>query len=353
MSNPLLTMNVVIAISAARHGYLQGNNEGAIQTFYHSRAISTLHKHLRQDPGDASDAIIAAIILEAIYDFYFPSPTRPNSAMLHWKAAIHIIRNRGGHISFAKDPKLRLLLLWWDYTYQSYSTHDWNFNFTKTLSPQICKPPSQVIREQCEEFLLSLQNANNLALQQKASPSPQPARHNVFKRGTNLHNLLLLPTKPHNTLFYRTQLLARLANLLAINATLWDYRDTPDLSERYLTTLNVYIFEHDLDIKPCPETLCQVLIMGIPIAEPFTPLQRKEYDRPWWVGRMVKVSKRLGEESWKRVNDALFRFLTLENEPGLPDSLDLEELRKEILAAPLECAVPEFAGIKTMTWGEV
>jgi hypothetical protein len=53
------------------------------------------------------------------------------------------------------------------------------------------------------------------------------------------------------------------------------------------------------------------------------------------------------------VNDALFRFLTLENEPGLPDSLDLEELRKEILAAPLECAVPEFAGIKTMTWGEV
>ncbi|EGE83332.2 sigma-70 region 2 family protein [Blastomyces dermatitidis ATCC 18188] len=67
---------------------------------------------------------------------------------------------------------------------------------------------------------------------------------------------------------------------------------------------------------------------GTPAAEPVPS------ERPWFVGRMLKIAKRLGRPSWEQLNDSLLSFLTLTAEAPMLPSWE-NDLRHEILTAPL------------------
>jgi hypothetical protein len=246
-----------------------------------------------------------------------------------------------------------MLLVWWDYTFGSYQSNDWNFHFSGTQSSTRLlqsSDPSFEIRQQCEAFLQFLRNSEHLALVQKytSTQGSSPYRNTIFNPGTTLRNLLSSPIGLRIAFpARRRQLIARLGALLSINVALWDYRNSTEHCERYLKSLAVKIVETELDIYPSAEAFCQILIDVVPLAEEGTALRRKEMDRPWFVGRMLKVAKRLGRASWRRLNDMLLGFLTLDETGGFdPGAFGWEEeLRREILDAPLTALVlPAFSG---------
>jgi hypothetical protein len=116
---------------------------------------------------------------------------------------------------------------------------------------------------------------------------------------------------------------------MTINTAIWEYRHSTELSEGFFAELVDNIMNNELDQHISVEALIQILLSG----SKNPALLHTE--RPWFVGRMLKVSKRLSRPTFERLNDLLLSFLTLG--PGLsPVMLGWEsELRTEILQAPL------------------
>ena len=115
---------------------------------------------------------------------------------------------------------------------------------------------------------------------------------------------------------------------MTINTAIWEYRHSTEFSEEFFAELMDNIMNNDLDKHISVEALIQILLSGSnnPIL--------LHTERPWFVGRMLKVSKRLCRPTFERLNDLLLNFLSLG--PGLtPVMLSWEdELRTEILQAP-------------------
>jgi hypothetical protein len=116
----------------------------------------------------------------------------------------------------------------------------------------------------------------------------------MFKPGTNLHNLLSDPAPLITSINHRTQLIARLGSLLSINNAICDYRDDTALTERYLTVLGVKVVEMDLDIHPCPETMCQILIDGVYVAEDGSASSRKRVIDPGFSRECLRLRRDWG-----------------------------------------------------------
>jgi hypothetical protein len=304
--------------------------------------------------------LIYSIISQALQEDLSPLIERKKYSLMHWQAAARLVRARGGPSSFVSNPKLGWLVIWWDYTCGSYQSNEWSFHYSSPRhSKRLFNSPDPYfeIRQQFKEFLLFLRNIEYLALVTKYTIDTRRSsyRYAIFGVGTTLRNLLSSPLG-HRIAFpgQRRQLLARLASLLLINAALWDYHMLTELCEKYLILLRAKIVDVELDIYPTSEALAQILIEGIPLAEEGTKLREKEDDRPWFVGRMLKVAKRLGRPSWQKLNNALFSFLVLDGEFE-PVAFGWEdELRREIMAAPLEALVlPAFSRVwylELMTW---
>jgi len=82
---------------------------------------------------------------------------------------------------------------------------------------------------------------------------------------------------------------------------------------------------NDLDCHTSVEALIQILLSGS------NNPSLLHTERPWFVGRMLKVAKRLSRRNFERLNALLLQFLTLG-----PVMLGWEdELRADILQAPL------------------
>ena len=121
---------------------------------------------------------------------------------------------------------------------------------------------------------------------------------------------------------------------LLINSALCEYAQSPELTNRYLKELEDLIYKNGLDLRPRRERFIQLLLRGSDDPELDRP------DRPWFVGRMLKVMKRLSLASWERIMGLLMRALVLELNPSAePLDMWVETIRAEALAAPSEAFV--------------
>lgn len=219
--------------------------------------------------------------------------------------------------------------------------------------------PTDEIRLQCEEFLDFLRRCEQLALYQRDNPtSSEPTRRTAVKETSLLVQILAAPPGARFTSSgNRKQMVARLTALMMLNAALWDYRYTTARASTFLQTLEQAAIDSEVSMSGSVEALLQILLAcndGFP--EPWTtpskpalPEHLPDYTqysptatapsaRPWFVGRMLKIAKRLHADSWHRVNHFLFSCFALQVQE--PTSYLWEpELRREILDAPLTCYV--------------
>ncbi|OXV09247.1 hypothetical protein Egran_02993 [Elaphomyces granulatus] len=223
--------------------------------------------------------------------------------------------------------------------------------------------PRQEVMLQCEELINFLKRCEQLALNRQGSVSEAlaPTLHSSFQKNSMLYQILASPASERFTPSgNRKQFVARLASLMMLNAAFWDYRSSIFRTETFLSNLIFKMLDSEVDTSGSLEALLQILLsckdgidesqidlLSMPLVPGSSPENRQTPDfsqysptatspfaRPWFVGRMLKISKRLCFESWMHVNEILFSCLTLQiQNPQVPSWEN--ELRREIMAAPL------------------
>lgn len=218
--------------------------------------------------------------------------------------------------------------------------------------------PTDELKLQCEEFLDFLRRCEQLSLYQRDNPdSCGRARHTAAQDTSLLSQTLAAPSGARFTASGdRKQMVARLAAIMMLNAALWDYRYAPMHTATFLDTLEQAMVDSEVDMSGSLEAMLQILLAcndgctkdwtndfndtttplseNVPDFSQYSPLATSPSARSWFVGRMLKIAKRLGADSWHRINDFLFDCLTFR--VAEPDAYIWEsDLRKEILDAPL------------------
>lgn len=319
-----------------------GLEESPLALQYRHKAISALEQHYAAQPDDLSDEVITATMSAAALEDFDPRLERKPIAWMHWAAAMHKIRRAGGPLLLEHKSSLCKLVNWQDYILSGYDGRGSTFYFTPEASFNSTDPRELdewgrvEIRRQCEEFLIFLKCTEHLAAV-TASQSHNPvARQNQRRRysifGTD-HPLYILLASPNKDRYTKSgqlkQIISRLGSLITINTAIWEYRHDPDLSEAFFEELITNIIYNELDENISVEALMQILLSGSE-----NPALRHS-ERPWLVGRLLKVAKRLSRDSWERLNDFLLSCLTLDARFG-PQMQEWEgHLRLEILQAPL------------------
>ncbi|KIW96414.1 uncharacterized protein Z519_03483 [Cladophialophora bantiana CBS 173.52] len=342
MKGAVCFQNTILVHAANTQAWVQGLSETRLAIEHRAKASQLLLHHYQQYPHDTSDATISATISAAALEDFDPRIERRIYAWMHWDAVVQKIRDRGGPAALVQNNRLQMLINWSDYIFSGYKGHGATFYFDHQSSPSHSSDQEAEaiaraeIAEQCEEFITFLKCAEHLALVQAGmqgnpiSRNQQPLRYSVFLPGQPLYNLLASPNGPRYTETGQfKQIISRLASLMTINTAVWEYRHSTEFSEAFFAELMDNIIHNELDRHISVEALIQILLSGSKNPVLF------HTERPWFVGRMLKVSKRLSRPTFERLNELLLNFLSLG--PGLaPAMLDWEdELRAEILNAPL------------------
>ncbi|KIY00192.1 uncharacterized protein Z520_03877 [Fonsecaea multimorphosa CBS 102226] len=342
MKGAVCFQNTILVHAANTQAWVQGLPETRLAIEHRAKASQLLLHHYQQYPHDTSDATISATISAAALEDFDPRIERRIYAWMHWEAVVQKIRDRGGPAALVQNNRLQMLINWSDYIFSGYKGHGATFYFDHQSSPshstdQEAEDIARAeIAEQCDEFITFLKCVEHLALVQAGlqtnpiSRNQQPLRYSVFSPGQPLYNLLASPNGPRYTDTGQfKQIISRLAALMTINTAIWEYRHSVEHSEAFFAELMDNIMHNELDRHLSVEALIQILLSGSnnPVL--------LHTERPWFVGRMLKVSKRLSRPTFERLNDLLLNLLSLG--PGLaPVMLTWEnELRAEILQAPL------------------
>lgn len=201
-----------------------------------------------------------------------------------------------------------------------------------------------------EDFITFLANAQALSLQHsRTDPASIPRRHSM-EPSCPIYQLLFSPVDFGGRDTKRVTVHTRLATLIYIHASLWDYRASSALSEHFIQHFQTSVREQDIERNLSIVLLVWILLqMDADDAIPPLPaslLSRAAIDsndgrspderRPWYVARMLRIAKLLSTHTWAKVNDALLGFLDMsrDGEPLLQQEWGgqwKERIRKEIL----------------------
>ncbi|KAH8692745.1 hypothetical protein BGW36DRAFT_385104 [Talaromyces proteolyticus] len=391
MKGPVTFVNTILVHAANTRAWLCNEIETEVTLKYRQRALQMLIDHTQKYPKDTSDNVITACMSAAAVEDFDPRPERKQISWIHMRQARNMIKERGGPAAF-ENTKLAMLINWQDYILAGYESELGGFHFEKDpslptapLLPTLPSPPCSVssvpidstsslesprlpntveaeVRLQCEDFLNFLSRCEHLAISQHTTlpASVAPNRHAAFQPGAVLGRILASPNgKRFTETGNRKQFISRLATVMMLNAALWDYRSSIRRAEAFLDHTVCKILDSEVNMSSSVEALLQILLacqdfptdspsdnfafsplallhgdLDFPDYSQYSPFATSPSARPWFVGRMLKIAKRLSRDSWMRVNDFLYSCLTLQIcEPSL---LTWEnDLRQEILQAPL------------------
>jgi hypothetical protein len=342
MKGAVCFQNTILVHAANTQAWIKRLTETPASIEHRVRASQMLSQHFQKSPTDASDASISAILSAAALEDFDPRVERRKYAWMHFRAAVQKIRDRGGPSALVQHTRLQKLINWSDYIFSGYSSSGPSFYFHHDPTANTSDPMDahriavQEVREQCEEFITFLRCTEQLAfVQARIQRTPiavqrQPMRYTAFDPGQPLERLLASPPGLRYTETGQLkQIISRLAALLTINTAIWEYRHSTEMSEEFFCELIENIKYNELDVHLSVEALIQILLSGS------NNPALLDTERPWFVGRMLKVAKRLSAPSFNKLNDVLLSYLVLGSDLH-PVMSDWEnELRLEILEAPL------------------
>ena len=178
-------------------------------------------------------------------------------------------------------------------------------------------PPSVTIDFDSRQWLIRfLRGAEELMTDQNTDfyLSRAPERRTAFQMESPLY--ALLSSGPHPSQVppqhYKyvvqsapTQDTCRSAALIYITAVLWDLRDSPSRTRRYLAGLLAMVRQQGLDRYPACETLVWVLL------EENFDVDLKDAQRAWSTGELLRMQKQLRPDLQFEFNEILTSFLVL------------------------------------------
>lgn len=178
-------------------------------------------------------------------------------------------------------------------------------------------PPIFDIRPEGKQWLLTfLRGAEELMLSQNSHVylSTVPQRRAAFQMDSPLFPLLSSGPRPSQVPLEArmyvvkgtpTQEISRTAALIYITATLWDFQDSPNKTNRFLEQLTNMTKNHGLDRSAACETLVWILL------EEKWDADLRDVERGWSTGELLKMHKQLRPELQFLFGEILMSFLTM------------------------------------------
>jgi hypothetical protein len=398
MKGPVAFQNTILVHAANTWAWVRNETETSNTLIHRDRAITMLREHLHKNPSDNSDVAIISCLSAAALEDFDPRPGHKEISWVHMRAAREMIRSRGGSVAFSNTRLGMLInwqdyiLSGYEthgpsFFFERHSPTSAPLSKSPCSTSQLsqtphCMPsppestpsacsdtapgeptptivpisvhtssPIDEIRLQCEEFLDFLRRCEQLALYQKTNPETGDiSRHTAVQQTSLLYQILAAPPGARFTgSGDRKQMVARLSALMMLNAALWDYRYSPIHTSTFLKTLEQAIVDSEVSMSGSVEAILQILLEckdcstyawpavpseQLPDFTQYSPTATSPFARPWFVGRMLKIAKRLSADSWHHVNDFLFSCLTLQVHESSVYRWEAD-LRREILDAPL------------------
>lgn len=350
MSSALAFQTTILAHASHALARLRGFPESPASIEHHHRASTMLRKHFRRFPSDTTDGTIVAMLSAALLEDCDPRPERKGNGWQHFRAAQKKIRDRGGPSALQSSPRLAMVINWSDYMMAGYHSSSPSFFFDHHHQRRdMAGAARREVHETVDEFLQFLRCMEHLAQVQSnfartgLGPQRAPLRYTSFAQESPMSRILAGGPRPRPRpenlqMSNEKQTIARMACLLLLNAANWQYRHSNELMEAFLAEINAAIARNGLDRSLSSEALCQILLRG-----PANPAL-EDSERPWLVGRMLKLVKRLGLASWVRLENTLTGFLNLE---GVGNQGSVEEwenaIHWEVFKRPaVEQVMPRF-----------
>lgn len=101
------------------------------------------------------------------------------------------------------------------------------------------------------------------------------------------------------------QEVSRTAALIYVTAGLWDFKDSPQKTDRFLEYLYTIVEQHQLNRHPACETLLWLLL------EQGCDADLRQPERAWSTGELLDIHKQLRPDLQFHFNEMLMSFLTL------------------------------------------
>jgi hypothetical protein len=155
-------------------------------------------------------------------------------------------------------------------------------------------PGSCEIRVFCHDFLNFLRDTEKLAHLRSRSLQD----HFVLDERSPLHHLLTVLPNLDQATESRLRSTSRMILLLYINKALWDHQESFDKLEPFLKAL-----ENESKQTWSIEYILWLVIKHDARSGLGDP------ERPWFIGRMLKIAKRLSEDLWDRLAFTLLAYL--------------------------------------------
>ncbi|KAJ5690429.1 hypothetical protein N7462_004821 [Penicillium macrosclerotiorum] len=186
-------------------------------------------------------------------------------------------------------------------------------HYMRYLTP----PPSIIPDPANQQWLVTFLRGAHDLMREHSSPDYHihtPQRLEAFQMERPLFALLSSgprPTQvPHASRMYvvrdaPTQEVCRTAALIYITAALWDFKDSPPKTGRFLTYICAVIEHHQLDRHPACETLLWLLL------EQGCDPDLRDPERAWAAGELLKAHKQLPPDLQFQFNELLMSFLSL------------------------------------------
>ncbi|KAL9617899.1 MAG: hypothetical protein Q9160_007326 [Pyrenula sp. 1 TL-2023] len=355
MSSALSFQTTILAHASHALTRLRGFPESRISIEHRHRASAMLRKHFRRFPSDTTDSTIVAMLSAALLEDCDPRPERKANGWQHFRAAQKKIRDRGGPSALQSSPRLAMIVNWSDYMMAGYHSSSPSFFFDHHHQRRdMAGAARREVHETVDEFLQFLRCMEHLAQVQSnfartgLGLQRAPLRYTSFAQESPISKILAGGPRPRPRLgnlqmSNEKRTIGRMACLLLLNAANWQYRHSSELVEAFLAEINAAVARNGLDRSLSSEALCQILLSG-----PANPAL-EDSERPWLIGRMLKLVKRLGLASWDRLENMLMGFLTLEGVDNQGSVEDWENnLRWEVFTrGAVEQVMPRFTDSAT------
>ena len=182
----------------------------------------------------------------------------------------------------------------------------------------IMTPPEPMIDQEGQRWLVTfLRGAEELMISHSKNEylSAVPQRREAFQMESPLFPLLSSGPRPsrlpQDSRKYvvenpPTQEACRSAALIYIMAALWDFKDSPSKTRRFLDHLISIVKEHGLDRYPASETFIWLLL------EEGYDMDLKDSERGWSTGALLRKHRQLRPDLQFHFNEMLMSFLMLD-----------------------------------------
>lgn len=312
MRHPVSFQAVILAYCARWKGRLYNCPDDPEIVFYVGQAKQTVEQALRGAQPMDEESLAMALTGLSLQEERFSNDRK--KADEYADRAVQLLRPRIGHNVTVSSVTIEVFLLYVRY---------------------IMFPRGSSIDADGARWLVTFLRSAEQIMSEHSRPSflsDVPDRRRFFQIESPLY--CFLSSGPHpsqvpnsNRMYViqnaPTQEICRTAALIYITTTLWDHRESPDKTARFLEQLMAKLKERGLDRYPMCESFVWMLL------EENYDADLKDPERAWLTGELLKRHKLLSPELQFYFNEILLSFLML-NRPLKGVDFFEQELRRVI-----------------------